>query len=85
MYFLRGLFPGAQYGTMLHIQNFKQRLGWAWSKISARSLLSLTFIDRLPDGRSQIKTIGTRRFKAGLSWPQLRWDIVSFGQSSSIM
>ncbi|CAK9034819.1 unnamed protein product [Durusdinium trenchii] len=39
------LFPGAQYGTMLHIQSFKQ----------------------LPDGRSQIKTIGTRRFQV-LEW-----------------
>eukprot|EP00434_Breviolum_minutum_P018605 symbB.v1.2.016413.t1/scaffold1249.1/size128929/7 len=52
------LFPGAQFGTMLHIQSFKQ----------------------LPDGRSQIKTIGTRRFqvldwgeKDGYATGRIRW------------
>jgi len=52
------LFPGAQFGTMLHIKSFKQ----------------------LQDGRSQIKTIGTRRFevlewgeKDGYATGRVRW------------
>ncbi|CAJ1422196.1 unnamed protein product [Effrenium voratum] len=52
------LFPGAQYGTMLHIESFNQ----------------------LPDGRSQIKTLGTRRFevlewgeKDGYATGKVRW------------
>ncbi|CAE7804313.1 Lonrf3 [Symbiodinium sp. CCMP2592] len=52
------LFPGAQFGTMLYIQSFRQ----------------------LPDGRSQIKTIGARRFqvlewgeKDGYATGRVRW------------
>eukprot|EP00439_Symbiodinium_sp_Y106_P080850 s317_g19.t1 len=52
------LFPGAEFGTMLYIQSFRQ----------------------LPDGRSQIKTIGARRFqvlewgeKDGYATGRVRW------------